>query len=407
MATANASRPRTVQIYNCRLLRDGQIHDDDYLWMRDGKLLDPKICFWSEQIEADERINAHGLLVTPGLIDVQINGAFGVDFSTDFEAMQAGGVVRAAQGLLRQGCTSFCPTLVSSAPDVYTQALPLLGPRKGNLENGAEVLGAHLEGPFIAHEKKGAHDPRVLQASVSGIADIEKIYGPIVRGGNASIITVAPEIPGMYKCIEELDKRGIVVSMGHSMAQIAEAEEGLKHGAKFVTHMFNAMSSFHHRDPAIVGLLGATHMERPYYGLIADGFHAHPCSVRIAYSAHPKGLVLVTDSMAALGLPLGEYTLGDMHVECTKDAVYIAGTNTLAGSRITLAECIRRFRKFTSCSVEEAIDSATLHPATLLGVQDRKGTLKHGADADLCFFDDQLHIQRVFIDGQEVDGVES
>jgi N-acetylglucosamine-6-phosphate deacetylase len=152
-----------------------------------------------------------------------------------------------------------------------------------------------------------------------------------------------------------------------------------------------------------MGLLGSVDLPRPYYGLIADGFHAHPCAVRIAYNAHPKGVVLVTDAMAALGLPQGTYSLGDMRVEMTEDAVYIAGTQTLAGSAIPLAECIRRFRKFTNCSIVEAIDAATLHPAKLLGIETKKGTLHHGADADLCFFDEQLRIQQVFIHGEPVD----
>ncbi|KAI8053192.1 putative N-acetylglucosamine-6-phosphate deacetylase [Syncephalis plumigaleata] len=369
-------RGETIQIYNCRVLRDGHIYEDDYLWMRDGRLLDPQHCFWSERLEPDERINAHGLLATPGLIDVQINGAFGVDFSADFDAMQAGGVTRAAQGLLRQGCTAFCPTLVSSAPEIYRQ------------------VSTHLEGPFIAQEKKGAHDAQVLQSSVTGVADLEKMYGPIKADGTGCIVTVAPELPGMLDCIKELSQRGVVVSLGHTTARIATAEQAIRCG-------------FHHRDPAIMGLLGSVDLPRPYYGLIADGFHAHPCAVRIAYSAHPKGVVLVTDAMAALGLPLGTYSLGDMRVEMTEDAVYVAGTQTLAGSAIPLAECIRRFRKFTNCSIVEAIDAATLHPAKLLGIETKKGTLHHGADADLCFFDDQLRVQQVFIHGEPVDHVDT
>ncbi|KAI9597430.1 putative N-acetylglucosamine-6-phosphate deacetylase [Syncephalis fuscata] len=407
MAKAPNNRGQTIQIYNCRVLKEGRIFEDDYVLMRDGRLLDPQHCFWTERLEPDVRINAHGLLVTPGLIDVQINGAFGIDFSADFDAMKAGGVTRAAQGLLRQGCTAFCPTLVSSAPEVYAQALQYLGPKDGNLTNGATILGAHLEGPFIAHEKKGAHDPQVLQSSVTSCDDLEKIYGPISAGGVGSIVTVAPELPGMLDCIKELSQRGIVVSLGHTTARIAIAEQAIRSGARFVTHLFNAMGEFHHRDPAIMGLLGSVDLPRPYYGLIADGFHAHPCAVRIAYSAHPKGVVLVTDSMAALGLPQGAYTLGDMQVEMTEDAVYVAGTQTLAGSAISLAECVRRFRKFTNCSIVEAIEAATLHPAKLLGIEAKKGTLMHGADADLCFFDNQMRIQQVFINGESVDHIDS
>jgi N-acetylglucosamine-6-phosphate deacetylase len=146
---------------------------------------------------------------------------------------------------------------------------------------------------------------------------------------------------------------------------------------------------------------------RPFYGIIADGVHVHPNSVRIAYYSHPSGIVLVTDTLSAMGLPKGNYVLGGSEVEVDdKGGAYIKGTNTLAGSTITIDECIRNFQKFTNCSTVEAIEAATLHPARLLGIDDRKGTLNVGGDADLVFLDDsegELHVKRVFVAGEEVE----
>lgn len=146
---------------------------------------------------------------------------------------------------------------------------------------------------------------------------------------------------------------------------------------------------------------------RPFYGLICDGVHVHPNSIRIAYYSHPTGAVLVTDTLSAMGLPKGVYILGGSEVEVDeKGGAYIKGTRTLAGSTITIDQCIRNFRKFTNCSIVEAVEAATLHPARMLGIDNQKGTLNVGADADFVFLDDSnddIQVKRVFIAGEEVE----
>jgi N-acetylglucosamine-6-phosphate deacetylase len=243
------------------------------------------------------------------------------------------------------------------------------------------------------------------------------------------IMTVAPEIESMLDVIPELIERNITVSIGYSAATIDQAAAGVSKGTTFMTHLFNAMKPFQQRDPGIVGVSGASDLPepaqperhplpsstssegskpdpRPFYGIICDGVHVHPNSVHIAYYSHPRGCVLVTDALSAAGLEPGVYQLGGRDVEVRGDVssgTYVKGTNTLAGSTITIDHCIRNFRKSTRCTIVEALEAATLNPAQTSGIRATKGSLNPGADANLVFLDDDLHNQRVFVRGEEVE----
>ncbi|KAI9506170.1 n-acetylglucosamine-6-phosphate deacetylase [Coemansia spiralis] len=388
-----------TQFYNCLVLKDHNLVKD-YLYVQDGKIIDPAKMFWEEKRIPDVRIDCKGGIVAPGYIDVQINGAFGYDFSNDTDIIEEA-VENISKGLLLQGCTAYCPTTVSSRPEVYHKVLPHLGPRKGSIENGAAVLGAHIEGPFISPQKKGAHELATLRTAKNGLSDFDECYGLENLRKYAAYVTMAPEVEGITDTISALIKEtGISIASGHSNATTAQADEAFKKGANMITHLFNAMHPFHQRDPGIIGLLGASD-SRPFYGIICDGIHVHPHSVMIAYYAHPNGACLVTDAMSAQSLPDGFYKLGEMDVDVHGGHVYIKGTNTIAGSIATLAECVRKFIKFTGASKVEALENATLHPAQMLGISDKKGTLTHGADADILILNQDLDVQRVFIAGVE------
>ncbi|XP_070811038.1 N-acetylglucosamine-6-phosphate deacetylase isoform X2 [Pituophis catenifer annectens] len=269
--------------------------------------------------------------------------------------------------------------------------------------HGAGVLGIHLEGPFISKEKKGAHPENYLRTFESGaFQDLLAMYGSLdcVR-----IVTLAPEMKRSSEVIRELTKRGICVSLGHSVANLSQAEEAVGQGATFITHLFNAMLPFHHRDPGIVGLLTSDKIppgQQVFYGMISDGIHTNPAALRIAHRAHPQGLILVTDAIPAMGLPPGRHTLGQLVVEVEGGNTYIAGTKTLSGSISTMDTCIRHFMDATACSLETALEAASLHPAQLLNIEDQKGTLDYDTDADFVLLDESLHVRATYIAGEEV-----
>ncbi|CAL8301577.1 unnamed protein product [Merluccius merluccius] len=396
-----------TQFINCQILKDHKLHRED-LWVRDGRILDPEKLFFDEQGYADRRVDCGGDILAPGFIDVQINGGYGVDFSQPSGDTGAG-VAFVARKVLEHGVTSFCPTLVTSPPHVYHQVLPEVKVQNGGV-HGAGVLGVHLEGPFISLEKKGAHPERFIRTfggpggpgGPGGVDHLLEVYGCL---DNVAMVTLAPELAGSQSVVEELCHRGIRVSLGHSVANLSQAEEAVQQGASFITHLFNAMLPFHHRDPGIVGLLTSDQIPADrlvYYGMIADGIHTNPAALRIAHRAHPTGLVLVTDAITAMGLPPGRHTLGQQVIEIQGLHAYVAGTTTLSGSIATMDMCVRHFKHASGCSVPEALEAASLHPAQLLGISSRKGSLQYGSDADLVLLDDQLNVKATFISGEEV-----
>jgi len=405
-----------IKFRNCKILRGGSIVDDD-LWVKDGTVIDPAARFWEamrgdDAKAADVVVDCKGLLIAPGFLDVQLNGAFGVDFTNP--ELTAEQVQTVSEGILRHGVTSYCPTVVTSSPDVYNNVLPMLGPAEGS-PSSACILGAHLEGPYISEHKYGAHDINLIRSPTDGFSSLDECYGPSLQKC-ARIVTLAPELPGAIAAVEGLAGHGIVASLGHSACDLGTASQAVSAGATMITHLFNAMQPFHHRDPGLIGLLGSDSPEATddaadaadttkcdvpgvSYGIIADGVHCHPASVRIAYNACPKGAVLVTDAMMAMGLPPGFYPLGTMKVEIT-DRAHIAGTKILAGAIAPMDVCVRNFIKFTGCTVIEALEAASLHPAQVVGVAPRKGTLDFGADADLIFLDDELKVQGCYVNGE-------
>ncbi|KAJ6657610.1 hypothetical protein lerEdw1_002326 [Lerista edwardsae] len=376
-----------LQFTNGWILKDHKLQRED-LWVRDGKILNPEKLFFEEKKLADVQLDCKGSIIAPGFIDVQINGGFGVDFSLETDDIGAG-ISLVAQKILSHGVTSFCPTLVTSPSSVYHKVLPQVQVKNGG-PHGAGVLGLHLEGPFISKEKRGAHPENCLRTyEKGGFQELQATYGCL---DGVRIITLAPELKRSSEVIRELTKQGIRVSVGHSVANLSQAEEAVQHGATFITHLFNAMLpvalltpflfsppppvQFHHRDPGIVGLLTSDQI--------------------------PPGLVLVTDAIAAMGLPPGRHTLGQQMIEVDGPNSYVAGTKTLSGSMATMETCVRHFRDATGCSVEMALEAASLHPAQLLGIEDQKGTLDYDTDADFLLLDESLHVGATYIAGQQV-----
>ncbi|KAJ9198280.1 CAZyme family CE9 [Paecilomyces variotii] len=398
--------PFITKFTNCRIPKGKELVEQD-LWIdsTSGKILKDQEAFYELKLSPDQVIDLGGRILAPGLIESQLNGAYGFDFSVpqSSRAEYEEGLRAATRALARTGVTSYLPTLVSSLPEVYRKVLPSLGPSGASrrAEDGAESLGAHVEGPFMTPGRHGCHKEGILQASTRGIIDViecygeENIPGPETSIGHAvapspiKMITAAPEVAKMTSNIREIVSRGIIYSIGHSDATYEQALAAIKEGATTVTHMFNAMRPFYHRDPGIFGLLGQSECRRPYYGIIADGIHLHPTTIKIAWNAHPDGLILVTDAMKLCGLPDGvyEWTNGERIVK-NGARLTLEGSDKIAGSSATLIECVNNFRRWAGATTAEAINAVTATPARMLGLEGIKGSLESGADADLVVLSD-------------------
>lgn len=314
------------------------VEEDIWISSVTGQIVRSQEVFYEYQAAPDEVIDLGGRIVCPGFIDVQFNGAFGLDFSqAPQDATDYVKGVRKLNGLVvKTGVTSYLPTITSQKAEVYQKALPFLSPSGGsrNADDGAESLGAHCEGPFLSPTKNGIHSVDVLQ-SAQGFSDIEACYGTVNLQSPSpiKIITAAPEVGDMATAIPEIVDHNIVFSMGHTEATYEQASAAVGAGATMITHLFNAMKPLHHRNPGVFGILGqAEKQPRPYFGIIADGIHLHPTTVKIAWNAHPEGMVLVTDAMSLVGCPDGtyEWTNGERIVK-KGSALILEGTDRIAG----------------------------------------------------------------------------
>lgn len=405
-ATTSRRQPGSgiTKFTNCRLVRGASLVNED-LWVSSatGCIIHSQAGFYDHHALPDEVIDLGGRIISPGLIDVQLNGAFGFNFSSTFHDMSLYGkkVKELNRKLVATGVTSYMPTITSQTSELYREVLPFLGP-SGNhqtAEDGAESLGAHVEGPFLNPTKNGIHNVDVLREALT-MEDLEIMYGvdnirPALASGGPRLpirmITAAPERGRMMELIPELCNRDIIYSIGHSEATYEEASRAVAEGATMITHLFNAMRPLHHRNPGVFGVLGiAERLPRPYFGIIADGIHLHPTTIKIAYNAHPEGFILVTDAMHLVGLPDGTYdwTNGDQCSKIVKtgSVLLLEGSGAIAGSSITLIECVNNFLNWSGCTIPQALNAVTATPATLLGLRGIKGSLEPGADADLVIF---------------------
>ncbi len=339
----------------------------------------------------DEVLDASGLIVAPGFIDLQINGGFGYDFASD-----PGSIWEVGARLPATGVSAFLPTIVTSIPAVVAEATAVLGAGPPPGYAGAVPLGLHLEGPMISPARAGAHDPTLITG-----ADVTTARR-WVQSGQVRMVTLAPELDGIGPVIEMLARAGVVVSLGHSDADFDHAVRALDLGATAGTHLFNAMRGLGHRDPAMVGaLLGDP---RVTVGLIADGRHVHPAVVSLVLALKdPEGLALVTDAIAAMGAPPGTYRLGSVTVH-HDGVVPRTAEGALAGSVLTLDRAVRNLVGFTGCGFVDALATVTSTPASLLGELGRGG-LFPGARADLVLLDDSLEVRATVIGGELVHGV--
>jgi N-acetylglucosamine-6-phosphate deacetylase len=364
-----------VSVVTGRLVLDDRVAFGR-LTIEDGVIADASL-------EDDAETAAATQYLAPGFVDVHVHGWGGHDAMGDTAALDG-----MAQALLRRGVTSFLPTAVSAPLPVLEAFAERVRSWIPNApEDGAEPLGFDLEGPFLAPERRGAHDPAVLLAP----ADVPRdALAPLLEG--LRLITIAPELPGALELIAWFAERGVAVSLGHSAATMAEAAAGYAAGARSTTHLFNAMSGVDHRAPGVAAAALLT--DEAWVELIADGIHVHPSLWTLITRLKPLDrLLLVSDAIALAGKGDGQGWIGGLPVEIADGRVTLAGTSTLAGSVLSLDVAVRNAVQ-AGIPLPAAVAAASRNPLTLLGITDR-GRIAVGQRADLVELDPDLSVRRV------------
>ena len=329
-------------------------------------------------------------LILPGFVDLQVNGAFGIDAATEPERLD-----ELSRKLLSTGTTSYLPTVISSPRSLYRETLPILADLIDSGVPGAEPLGVHLEGPFVNVKRRGAHPTEYISKPDAALLNELLDLAPV------RLLTLAPELEGVLDLARTATERGIAVSAGHSDASFEVAYETLDGPVAGVTHLFNGMSPLNHREPGLPGAAFAH--PRVVCGLIADGLHVHPEVISLAFRMlGPDRIHLVTDAIAAAGMGEGEYPLATLRTHLGGDGVPRLEDGTIAGSVLTMNEALRNVLAFTGCTLPEAAWLAAATPARLAGERDRKGRLVPGYDADVTVLCPDLSVRAVYKGGDRV-----
>ncbi len=376
----------TLAFTNCKVLKDGRLNDGLGVAVKNGLIVDVSP---EGELRTDDNVDVYdlgGQLLLPGFIDTQVNGGGGVLFN---DSTNVSGIRSIAEAHRQFGTTGFLPTLISDELDVVEQALRAVDDA---IEEGVPgVLGVHIEGPFLNPERRGVHDSRKLKRLT---ADTVNTLLPIRNG--KTVLTIAPEAVDAG-AIWELSKKGFVVCAGHSNASYAQTATALKQGLSGFTHLFNAMSQLGVREPGVVG--AALDDPSSWCGVIADGHHVSPVSLRIAYRCKgPDKLMLVSDAMPPVGSLLKQFRLLDSVVDVA-DGVCLDQNGTLAGTALDMSAAVRNFMKFTGIELPLAVRMASTNPATFLGLGNRTGAIEVGKRADLVVAGDDLQVSMTWIAG--------
>jgi len=344
-------------------------------WVRPGKV----------DVPGSTLLIVAGDTIVPGFIDLQVNGLAGHDAASGADAIAA-----ISRDLPRHGVTGFLPTLISRPLDA---AIAFVGECATVNAPGARVHGAHVEGPFLSPRYLGAHDPDCLL-----LPKPEHVQRLLDRP--PMLMTLAPELPGALDAVRLLTAAGVTVSAGHSAASFDESQAAFQAGVRFGTHLFNAMTPMHHRDPGLPGaLLGEPHVT---VGLIADGIHVHPFMLSLAIRmAGPSRVALTTDQTAAAGSPPGRYSIAGRETISDGTSVRLAD-GTLAGSAATMDKMVRLIAGLPGVDLRQAVEMATLTPARAIGIDGKAGVIRSGGPADLVILDPAQRVRLTMVGGQVV-----
>lgn len=373
-------------IKNCNIIYLNKIEKGSIL-IENGKIKEIN----PTTLDDKDILDADGLYLSPGFIDVHIHGAGGFDTMDGTDDA----INTIAKTIVKHGTTAFTPTTMTVSIEDINKSMKVIKKLKESGTEGAHVLGAHLEGPFINPEAIGAQNPAyLLPPTISA-------YNEMVKDCEDAVvsITLAPEVPGAKELIKYLSPKGIICSIGHTKATYDEAIEAVKCGACHSTHLFNVMTPLNHRNPGVVGAIFDSDITTE---TISDGIHISYPALRIAYKQKSTdNVLLITDAMMACSMPDGQYSLGGQEVTVIEGSARLKN-GALAGSVLTLDRAVNNVYKNSTLPLYEIVKMASYNGAKHCKVHDRKGQIKEGYDADLILFDDNINIKKVFLLGKEI-----
>ncbi|UFT98564.1 N-acetylglucosamine-6-phosphate deacetylase [Radiobacillus kanasensis] len=378
----------TTWIKNVDIYIETKIIERGSIIIRDGKIKQILTEGASPSDSVDTIVDGKGRNLIPGFIDGHIHGANGADvMDATEEALDT-----MAQVLPAEGTTSFLATTMTQSRANIDQALENIG-MYANKPGYAEVIGVHLEGPFINIEKSGAQPVNhILKPNIEQFAEWQRLSGDKIK-----TITLAPECDEDHALIHYLAEKGVNISAGHTSAGFQEMQKAVEHGVSQVTHLANAMTGLHHRDVGVVG--AAFLLEELRAELIADGIHISPEMIDIFYrNIGKERLMIITDALRAKCLQPGTYDLGGQSVTVTDQQATLEN-GTLAGSILKLRDGAKNVMRYTGAALQDVIEMTSVNPAKQIDVFDRKGSIEIGKDADVLLVDDELNIYRTYCRG--------
>jgi N-acetylglucosamine-6-phosphate deacetylase len=369
-----------------RAFVDGVLRDDVLVSIDGAQIAEVRVA--SHPPADAQRVDG---VIAPGFIDVHVHGGRGSDFmdATD-DAIATVLKFHASEGTTALAAT----TLSASRQDLHAavNAIARAAHSRDN-DGAAQICAIHLEGPYINVRAAGAQD--VTSIRVSDIHELSSLLGD--AAGLRFIVTLAPEIENAQDLIQQFRNR-VLFSIGHTAATHAEAVAAIEWGAAHFTHLFNAMTGLHHREPGVAG--AALTSTSATAELIADGIHVHPVALRIAAQAMPNRIALITDAVRACGMPDGTYKLYDYEIVVAQGAARLASGGALAGSMLTMRRAVQNMVELAGLPLEQVLPMATEVPARILGIADRKGRLDEGYDADVVVLSQRFEIERMIVRGE-------
>lgn len=371
-------------IINAKIIKPDGVYENETVIYQEkiisvGKNLDLSGC---------EIIDAKGLYLMPGFIDIHTHGYKGYDISNGNKAE----IEKIAESLPKTGVTAFCPTTMTAGLERVKEVLDAVSEVKEENLGGAEILGANLEGPFISKEKKGAQEEKYIIPPNSEF---------VLKNKNSiKLLTVAPEEDKNFEFIKTVSENtDIVVSVGHTNADYITAKLAFENGATHITHLFNGMTRFSHREPGVVG--AALENDSISCEIIADTFHISPALYKPLEKLKSDKLILITDCLSAGGMPDGDYTLSGQKITL-KGIECRLSDGTIAGSVLTMNKAVKNFLRYTDLPLHKVVNMATLNPARAIGEENFRGSIEIGKYADFVLADGNIDIKSTVIHGEKV-----